>query len=220
MAKNRFTHNISGEVVGETFILLSSGYHKCLPLPLKERNGVITIDHQIGVINKMSKNADIIVVLGYEPNSVMDHINLKHPRVRVVENTRFKETTSLESLRLGMNCSLLSNVYAIHGDILFSRKALKVCEHPSVPVRRNSPKKNANAGVLMNADGSVKNISYGLPDEWAEMLHIPHKFFNLSKSLLRSSRSNHLFEFINELTDHTPVMAHMINAQDSVNNKD
>jgi hypothetical protein len=220
MSKSRFTKDIHGDSGSDTFILLSSGYHKCRPLPLKEIDGSATIDNQISVISKMSKSAEIIIVLGYESHSVMQHIDEKHNNVRVVENTRFNETTSVESLRLGLNCSLPSNIYAIHGDIMFTSKALKSSDIPSIPVRKGPTKRTTNVGVLCNEDGSVKNMSYGLDDEWAEILHIPKKFFHLSRSLLRTSKSNHLFEFINDLTSHTKVMTHTINKKDSINIKD
>jgi hypothetical protein len=80
-------------------------------------------------------------------------------RVRVVENPFFESANIVESMRIGINSCLESNVFFIHGDLIFSQSFIKPPSENTicVPIDKNSRLDKTAVGVVTN-DTSVDSI--------------------------------------------------------------
>jgi len=156
------------------------------------------IDHQVETIRSTyGASTDIILVTGHMANKVIRGVD----KVRVVENPFFESANIVESMRIGINCSLESNVFFIHGDLIFSQSFIKPPSENAicVPIDKNSKLDKTAVGVITN-DESVKNFSYGLPDKWSQIVFFPQNIFKQIKTKLNNADKNmSSFEFMNDL---------------------
>ena len=185
-----------------TFIILSAGTgrrtknhgNKSL-IPYGNKR---IIDHQVETIRSAyGPGTDIILVTGHMANKVIRDVD----KIRVVENPFFESANIVESMRIGINCSLESNVFFIHGDLIFSQSFIKPPSENAicVPIDKNSKLDKTAVGVVTN-DTSVKNFSYGLPDKWSQIVFFPQNIFKQIKTKLNNADKNmSSFEFMNDL---------------------
>ena len=185
-----------------TFIILSAGTgrrtknhgNKSL-IPYGNKR---IIDHQVETIRSAyGVGTDIILVTGHMANKVIRDVD----KIRVVENPFFESANIVESMRIGINCSLESNVFFIHGDLIFSQSFIKPPSENAicVPIDKNSKLDKTAVGVVTN-DTSVKNFSYGLPDKWSQIVFFPQNIFKQIKTKLNNADKNmSSFEFMNDL---------------------
>lgn len=194
-----------------TFIILAAGVNNTrgenIPKSLIQlSNSQLLIDYQINLIRKIYKNADIIVATGFQSDCIINHIVKKQYDVRVVENIRYTETTSLESLRLSLNASKPSNFIFCHGDCLFNKESIIVRNSSSAYLVANKVNKENKKIGISQQDGVVRRLSYGLQREWAEMCYIPLKYFNTVRDRIKSYKDYHnVFEMVNGLIEHDGI---------------
>lgn len=166
------------------FILLSAGKskirHEKAPTPLISVRGECLIDIQIKTIRSKFNDADIILVTGFNSDSVVEYVMSKYRDVRIVENTSYKTTSSLNSLKIGLNSMLEANSFVIHGDRLFDEQSLNVNINKSSILSHKIIKKNHNIGISFNTRQFL-NIEYGLPHVWSEILYIAKQDYQLIK---------------------------------------
>ena len=185
-----------------TFIILSAGtgrrtknYGNKSLMPYGNKR---IIDHQVETIRSAyGANTDIVLVTGYMSDKVIRDVQ----GLRLVENPFFDSTHIVESMRKGINACLESNVFFIHGDLIFSQSFIKPPSQDNicVPIDRNSRLDKTTVGVITNIN-SVQNFSYGLPDKWSQIAFFPKSVFNHIKSKLNDADNNmSSFEFMNEL---------------------
>ncbi len=185
-----------------TFIILSAGTgrrtknhgNKSL-IPYGNKR---IIDHQVETIRSAyGAGTDIILVTGHMANKVIRDVD----KIRVVENPFFESANIVESMRIGINSCLESNVFFIHGDLIFSQSFIKPPSENTicVPIDKNSKLDKTAVGVITN-DESVKNFSYGLPDKWSQIVFFPQNIFKQIKTKLNNADKNmSSFEFMNDL---------------------
>lgn len=185
-----------------TFIILSAGTgrrtknhgNKSL-IPYGNKR---IIDHQVETIKSTyGAGTDIILVTGHMANKVIRDVH----KVRVVENPFFESANIVESMRIGINSCLESNVFFIHGDLIFSQSFIKPPSEDAicVPIDKSSKLDKTAVGVVTNNE-SVKNFSYGLPDKWSQIVFFPQNTFNQIKTKLNNTDKNmSSFEFMNDL---------------------
>ena len=104
-------------------------------------------------------------------------------------------------MRTGINACLESNVFFIHGDLIFSKSFIKPPNEDEicVPVDKNSRLDKTAVGVITN-NKSVQNFSYGLPDKWSQIVFFPQNIFKQIKTRLNTADNNmSSFEFMNDL---------------------
>ena len=187
-----------------TFIILAAGSNNTrgenIPKSLIRINSKLNVlDHQIQTIRKTHKDADIIVVCGFEFDAMKQHI-FKHENVRIVYNHNFLETTSLESFRLGMNASIESNIFALHSDCLFGSRTISMLDYNTPYIITGDMKKQHSRVGVSQQNSLVVRLSYGLKREWSEMLYLPSSDFKKVRSSLDQYKAYHnLFEMINDL---------------------
>jgi choline kinase len=190
----------------KTVVLLSAGQNKCsgakVPKCLISYNNKCLIDLQIEIITKKHPKSEIIIVIGFESKKAIDYIQYKYPFVRIIENTNFKTTTSLESLRLAINCAISSDVYIIHGDRAFNSTCIDIKEEsdPHVVIIPDSINQN-NVGII-HQNNKLTNMSYGLKTEWGQMLYIPKSLFDDFRKEINACKSYlNIFELVNQINN-------------------
>ena len=156
------------------------------------------IDHQVETIKSAyGINTDIILVTGHMSDKVVRDID----GLRIVENPFFDSAHIVESMRTGINACLESNVFFIHGDLIFSKSFIKPPNEDEicVPVDKNSRLDKTAVGVITD-NTSVQNFSYGLPDKWSQIAFFPQNIFKQIKTRLNTADNNmSSFEFMNDL---------------------
>ena len=185
-----------------TFIILSAGTGRRTKnygnKSLIEYENKRVIDHQINTIKSAYGNsAEIILVTGFDSHKVISQID----DLRIVENNSFEQHNILESMRIGINTCLESNIFFIHGDIIFSESFIKPPnqDHIYVPVDTKSKLDRKCIGVTTTQE-KVTNFSYGLYDKWAQIVFFPkHLFKDLKTKLNKLDKNLCSFELMNYL---------------------
>lgn len=190
-----------------SFVILTAGKNKtrgerCNKSLLDVSKKSKTIDQQIRTIKRFSKDSDVVVVTGYDSKNLNEYIFSNYPDVRVVENSKYEITTSLESLRMGLNCCLKSNIYCVHGDCCFNLESLKIPDKSKPHVVLSNKKMNKKEVGVIHKDSDVVRMSYGLEKEWGEILYFPSSLFSrVREGLYSCKKYKNLFEYINILID-------------------
>lgn len=174
------------------FIILSAGKskirHEKLPIPLISVRGECLIDTQIKTIRSSFSDADIALVTGFESDRVVEYVLSKYSDVRIIENPSYKSTSSLSSLRIGINAMLEGDLFVIHGDRLFDSQSLKTETGVSSVLSHKTIKRNHSIGISFN-DSEFLNIEYGLPHVWSEIIYIAKKDYQIFKRAINISKS-------------------------------
>lgn len=201
-----------------TFIILSAGgANKGVPKSLVNIDDFKLIDYQTLLIKKLYPYAEIVLVCGFDSKRVVKYIHsssvCKH--VRVVDNSNFKTTSSLHSLKLAVNSIAESNVFVMHGDRILNNEAIQINdpEFPFVVIDRYNQRKEC-VGVAYQ-DDYLRNMSYGLKSKWAELFYIPQSVFYSLRDYCNSLKSNaNIYELINVINE-----SHQFKTYDNKNAK-
>tara|TARA_A100001201_G_scaffold128855_1_gene114034 strand:+ start:7483 stop:8178 length:696 start_codon:yes stop_codon:yes gene_type:complete len=196
-----------------TFIILSggkSGVKGTQNIPLtKVNNRTLVVDHQIKTINKYYKNADILLMTGFESKRIIQHIDeKKYPNVRIFENKNYSEESIIDAWKLAVNCCCEGKIYLIHGDRIFNQEAIIPYSenHICVSVYKNV-KKNYDLGITHINDKLI-NISYGLPEIWSEILFVPKKYYRTIKAKLNQAKTKKIYtveKFLNTVNQEIDI---------------
>lgn len=117
-------------------IILAAGESKRLkpltknkPKCLLKINGITILDHQIKALHKL-KADQIIVVVGYQKNMIMEHIK-GIDKIIIVENDSFRTTDNAYSAFLALHHvnPEVDSVIILDGDILFDFNMLRRLVH-------------------------------------------------------------------------------------------
>lgn len=184
-----------------TYILLSAGSGRSMQTKgakaLLSYDGTTVIDHQVKTICKFDKKADIVIVTGVGHDKIVKHVSKKEYDIRLIVNQNYKLTSQTDSLRLAMNAIRKDSVYVIHGDMIFNEASLSPNSDSSVSLCSNEDKKSVG---VSHDSGQVIQLSYGLQDKWAQILHITKKDFQAARSVINSFKNNKMtFEYVNML---------------------
>lgn len=182
-----------------TIILLSAGVETRSKsqgsVCLIDVNNSLLLDYQIDTIRKIFEKCEIIPVVGFESSKIVKRL---HNRVRFVENQKYEETNSAESLRLGLNATTNENILIIHGNMIFDPSLFE--EHsffkPFVLYRKEED--SGKVGLVEN-DQNLESMNYGLEKRWLNILFSSGSLTTtLRKELNKESRGNRMMhEIIN-----------------------
>ena len=189
-----------------SFILLASGTNKTRGQFINKSLTNITkskklIDTQIQAIGKYCKNSQIVVSVGYESQALTRYILDKYPKIRIVENTNFKNTTPLETLRLCLNGCTESDTYIIYADRFFKSEAINIKNRSSPTIMESCDNKNKIDLGLVYDEKTFKRISYGVKNKWSQMFYLPkHFFYDFRKKVNESDKKyNNVYDVINQV---------------------
>lgn len=206
-----------------SFVILSAGYvtqngRQCSPALCTDGPNQCVIDRQIETIRKKYPRSEIILVVGFDSSDTIAYAISRHRDIRLVENQCHETTSSLESLRLGINASTKGPTYIIHGDRTFNESTLSpIKTTKSFLYSHCRMRSHQNLGICHN-NGSVVNISYGLEDVWSEIAYISSENYDVFKLLCNSPEYGFLsiYELLNKASE---VFDFYIDNRDSINIK-
>ena len=186
-----------------SYIILSAGIGRNMKgagcKSLIQIGSVCLIDKQISTILKYDKEADIIIVGGFEYQKLVNYIHSKKYNVRIVLNSNFATTSQAESLKIGINSCKKSAVYIIHGDIYFDINSLNFPDNKKAWITISDKMGEQSVGTVIR-EGLIKNMCYGLENKWGQIAFFPEKNFDTIRDSINNIRSNRLtYEFINNL---------------------
>lgn len=172
---------------------------RCL---LKYKNKVI-LDSQIEIIKNRFTKSEITVVGGIEGYKIIKRLEKD---MRFVENQIHEDSNSGESLKLGINNSIIDNILFLHGDLVFSESILnKIDMDKSCLLIDNSGKiEDKEVGVTV-VNGKATVLSYNLPTKWCQIAYLSQNETNILRKLLVRTDFNTryllTFEIINKMIE-------------------
>lgn len=166
------------------------------------------IDLQIESVKKVFTNCEIIICIGFDGDKVSKYIRNKYKdlNIRIVENQIFNTCNSCESLRLGINNTLNTNILILDGGLLFDKKTLKLIDqNNNCAIVEKSPSENLEVGINVNVDRQAQHFSFGGYKTWSEIIYL--KDFDTIECLRKflnnvDSKKKFVFEGINDLLKH------------------
>jgi choline kinase len=169
---------------------------KCL-LKISENHSIIS--RLIDNINTVFSKEEIIVCVGFEADRVMQNLPAS---VRVVENQKYEDTNTTESLRLSLNNSVSDSVLIIHGDLVFNPVTIQCFDRTqsSVIVDSIGQIRDDETGVtIVNEEAMF--FAYGLSCKWGQIAYFVGKELNLLKKVCsdRNKSKMYTFEILNEI---------------------
>jgi len=195
--KKSYDDNISVAILGnETDYRVRSYGPKCL---LKHGSSTI-IQNQIKLLGETSCISDLVVVLGFECEKIINYIP---DHVRVVENQLYYETNSSESLRLIINNIRGDRLLIIDGNILISRKAFKKLDFSNSFALCHKNDKLKNEISASKIGDHIGNFSFGLENCWDGIAFLQGKEFGLLRKACadREKGKFFVFELLNLVID-------------------
>ena len=201
--KKSYDDNISVAILGnETDYRVRSYGPKCL---LKHGSSTI-IQNQIKLIGETPCVSDLVIVLGFECEKIINYIP---EHVRIVENQLYQATNSAESLRLAVNNSVADKIFFIHGDLIFNKETFDNLDFSKSFVVVDSKNQIADDEVgITIVNNRATFFSYGLDTKWCQMAYIRGKEFSILKSLYSKPGKDKLytFEMLNMIIDKKGVL--------------
>ncbi len=172
---------------------------KCL-LKFRESN---ILNRQIGSIRGYYPNAEIIVVVGFQADSVYREI--RSDNIRFVENERYEETNVAHSISLGVRAATEDNLIIIYGDLLFNNVTIKNLVHDTscAVVDSTGHMDGDEIGLTITDDEFISHFAYSLTTKWGQILYINYRDRETFKNIVcdRSNEKLFGFEILNELLD-------------------
>lgn len=209
---NRFTKSITsiknqrndGNV---SAIILSAGSGSRIksnePRALLKIGNNTLIEHQISVIKNTFNNPEIVGVFGVGFDKIIKKIGTK---IRIIENQLHEATNTSESLRLGINNTMMDNVLFFHGDLYFEQDIFdNLSFTKSFLIIDNGDHFNEyEVGVTTNLK-KVSILSYGLPDKWCQIAFLTGRELKIARNLFakfsQDDKKLLSFEVINKIID-------------------
>ena len=180
---------------------LGARIKSCEPRSLIKIKDKLIIDWQLDAIKFAFEKPDIVTVVGCKPHRVFKKIGEK---VRIVENQLYETTNNSESLRLAFNASVTSNFIFLHGDLVFNRDLLaEINYHESFVVVDSTGMMKKNEVGLVEADGKLSVLSYGLEKKWCQIAFFTGKELSLLRNIFnkfnQTDKKMLSFELLNQI---------------------
>jgi choline kinase len=163
------SHKVESDLA---IVLLSASPHKQTGIyrpTLEFSDGNNLLYKQLSTIDKAFPNADLLVVLGYEPDNIYKNPSFQH--LRFIENQNFLTTNTIKSAALAMRASNAKSYIFIHGDMYFNEAAISIAGSESALVVGNGDTYNDRIGLIPQ-DNNIVNIGYGLQKPWGQIVYL------------------------------------------------
>lgn len=185
---SRFTRKIKGKNDPPVqVIILAAGAgartKSYEPRCLLKYNGSIVLEKQIEAIQKRFIKSEISIVGGIEGNKIIKKIG---KRARYIENQIHDNSNSGESLRIGINNSLLDNILFLHGDLVFDENILSLINLNKSCILTSSENRieEKEVGLTVDSNGNVSILSYNLPTKWCQIAYLSSNEVDILRKIL------------------------------------
>lgn len=154
---------------------------------------------QLSLIQKYLPHAEVIIVAGFEYESVLKHTKNNY---KVIINQNFENTNVAHSLFLASLATLKSNILVLHGDLVFNAALLKAINQPysTLFLDKTGKFKKDQVGII-HVNNTVTNLSYSAEDKWIHAAYICQDYVDGFRKILQQdcSYNKFTFEVLNEL---------------------
>lgn len=177
---------------------------KCL---IETKTGTILSD-QIKIINRIFHNPDIVILAGFEADKIVK----KSPKgVRIVENQLYKETNSVEGLRLCFNNIDNNSVLILSGDLIFNEHALNSISSEGSCVVIDSKNRLSDDEIgVSTSKNRVLNFAYGLDSKWCGIVFLQGEELEMAKKFCVRDKSKMCsFEVLNYIINNGGKIRHI-----------
>lgn len=157
-----------------TTIILAAGKSKkiksYIPKSLIKLDSKHTvISRQIKIIRKEYPFSEIIVVVGYEADLIMKHLDSE---VKFIENENYETTNMVRSIAMALRITSFNNILIIYGDLVFNPNVIRIVGNISVGVVDNNSFMGENeVGVIVH-NGKITHFAYDLTTKWAQIIYL------------------------------------------------
>lgn len=171
---------------------------KCL---LKLNAELSVLDYQIQKAKMAFKNANIIVLTGFEGDRVRRHIENHHSNTSVIYDDDYASSNQTNAVLTAIeHFKNLDNLLVVGSGILFKQYPKIKSDSGSILFYLDKNKDNFNIGSF-NKD-STQYLFYGLPNIWSECVFLDSIAIKLMSALnKRTLAQSYLFEIINKLLE-------------------
>ncbi len=182
-----------------SYIILSAGIGRTMKTvgsrSLLSVDGNVVLEHQVRTIRSADSNADILVVAGHQFKKVLDFSLKKDLDIRIIQNPFYENSNQCDSLISGINAVTTSDLYVIHGDVIFNKESIPSQLHSYVVVDKGITNKRSVG--LCHQDGILRNMAFGLEEKWGQIVYINSPNFKTAKNLAQQMAGRATYEWIN-----------------------
>lgn len=164
-------------------------------LPINAQQNVLDI--QLEAIKTVFPKCEIVMTVGHRKEEI---IRKKPSYVRIVENLNYESLAQNEDLRLGVNNITTKNTLIFPGNIIFDSSAIQQFKHnKSMTLFDKNNQFNDNSLSVIDNNGVLENITYGLPKKWTYMTFLVEKELSILRKIVntKSKEKYCLHESIN-----------------------
>lgn len=171
------------------------------------------IERQLEILWTIYPKADILVAVGYRAAEVRQQ--LKDYPVRFIYNPLYETTNVAFSLNLGVQAAISHNCLIVYGDLIFNENAVRTITvgKSKILIDSNNLFNEDEAGLIVDEKDKVTNLSFGLPQKWAQIVYLEGKELDLFRSACYNENSQRWFgyELLNEVINNDGIFeAHSI----------
>jgi hypothetical protein len=171
------------------------------PTQLLKVNDLTIIEHQIRTIKEYAPHANIVVVIGYQADSIIRKI----PRdICIVENCSYSTTNECEDLRLAINASTTEKILIISSSLLFNTYSLNCVTNDKSCIVVDSTHQipETEVGVTIVNDRPTI-FAYGIEPKWAHITFLVGKELTFLRNLCnkKEAERHFVFEALNIVLD-------------------
>jgi len=138
-------------------------------------------------------DSEIIVTIGFEADKMIAELP---DTIHVVENQLFKESNTLEEVRLGLNVATNENVLIIHGDLIFNHITLEnvAGDGSTLIVDSNGQIDEMEVGVT-TVDNKATILAYELDARWCHIVYLTGKELERFRKVVKNRNRSKWFVF-------------------------
>jgi choline kinase len=156
------------------------------------KNNQTIIDNQLRIFKKFLPNANIILVCGFQADTLM---NNTPNNIIKVENERHTTTNVVRSLGLGLRASQ-RDVLLVYGDLVFNDFCLDTLNlnKSSLLVEDNCMGKQ-EVGCTIGKNNKLEYMMYDLPKKWGQMVFLKGRELSMFKEICWNPENYNMFGF-------------------------
>ena len=173
---------------------------------IKLKPNLNILENQINIINKIFPINEIILVVGYDGDYLMNHSSNSLIKI---ENERYETTNVTRSIGIGLRAVTTERVVIIYGDLVFNEQTLLNTDfsNRSTILVDNTYMKEEEIGCFIE-NKKIINMDWDQKTKWSQISYFTGKELKLLKNIAwnRSKEMFYGFECINEIINNLSLI--------------
>lgn len=164
-------------------------------IPLGVQDNETVIGRQQCILRKLYPFSQIIVVVGYEADMVMNHLD----DTIAVENEMFEQTNVVRSIAMGLRAVSpdCKNVLIVYGDLVFNKETVTIPHYiisKGLSAAIVGQMGDEEVGVTI-VDGRITQCAYDLDTKWAQIVYLTGRELDIFKRVVWNRNHARWFGF-------------------------